>query len=419
MFKKIISNLSFSPALVGQLGFYAKRLRKEEVTRKLGLIFTVLALLVQSLVVFQPPESANAASNNDFVRGGLNGSLSNFIGPYDNNTNNLKDILTNFGITREELVSAKYTYWTAQEKLSWGFEPSFSYAQGERKVNITNQDNQTVTSVYGRPVKLWGWGTNKIWGWQGYSAKLGGWFGIMNVCGNLTTEKLPPPPPPAKCQYSPGILASDSDCKPCPGKDTLWIKDDTCVANVIQSKSALNLSQSSVDATTVAAKANDVIKYTLTVKNTGLAPSTLTIKENLKDVSEYANITDNGGGIFDTTTKILTWPTIVLGPGEKQTRVFAVTVLSQIPATSSGQSNPTSFDCRMTNVFGNQVDVSISCPGEKIVEKVAEQLPKTGPTENMIFAGIVLAVVTYFYARTRQLKTEVRLVRRNLNTGTI
>jgi len=40
MFRKIVSNLPFSPALVGQLGFYAKRLRKEETTRRLGLILS-------------------------------------------------------------------------------------------------------------------------------------------------------------------------------------------------------------------------------------------------------------------------------------------------------------------------------------------------------------------------------------------
>ena len=54
MFRKIVSNLPFSPALVGQLGFYAKRLKKEETTRRLGLIFIALALVVQSLAVFQP-----------------------------------------------------------------------------------------------------------------------------------------------------------------------------------------------------------------------------------------------------------------------------------------------------------------------------------------------------------------------------
>lgn len=55
MFRKIVSQLSFSPALVGQLSFYAKRLRKEQATRRLGLVFVAMALVVQSLVVFQAP----------------------------------------------------------------------------------------------------------------------------------------------------------------------------------------------------------------------------------------------------------------------------------------------------------------------------------------------------------------------------
>jgi LPXTG-motif cell wall-anchored protein len=73
----------------------------------------------------------------------------------------------------------------------------------------------------------------------------------------------------------------------------------------------------------------------------------------------------------------------------------------------------------MMNTFGNNVTVSVDCPVQKqIVETVTDQLPHTGPTENMIVAGIALAVVAFFYARARQLKTEVRLIRRDFNTGT-
>ncbi len=61
MFRKLVSNLAFSPALVGQLGFYAKRLRKEEATRRAGLVFVALALVVQSFSVFSPPESATVS----------------------------------------------------------------------------------------------------------------------------------------------------------------------------------------------------------------------------------------------------------------------------------------------------------------------------------------------------------------------
>jgi len=81
MFKKIVSNLSFSPALIGQLSFYAKRLKNEEVTRRTAVVFMILAIIVQSMAVFQPPESANASSANDLITGGLHGSLNNFIVP--------------------------------------------------------------------------------------------------------------------------------------------------------------------------------------------------------------------------------------------------------------------------------------------------------------------------------------------------
>ena len=133
MFRKIVSQLSFSPALVGQLGFYARRLRKEEATRRLGLIFVALALVVQSLVVFQGPESANASNANDFVPGGLglgaNRSLDNFLRPYDANTNHLQDIMTSAGVTRAEIASAQFGSFIAGEKYSWGRETRPGYAR--------------------------------------------------------------------------------------------------------------------------------------------------------------------------------------------------------------------------------------------------------------------------------------------------
>jgi hypothetical protein len=95
-------------------------------------------------------------------------------------------------------------------------------------------------------------------------------------------------------------------------------------------------------------------------------------------------------------------------------------MMSDIPSTNTGTGIPTSYDCKMANTFGNTITVGVDCPPQKVVvEQVTGELPHTGPTENMIFAGALLAVVVYFYARSRQLGTEVRLIRRNLNTGTI
>ena len=154
MFKKIVSQLSFSPALVGQLGFYAKRLRKEQTTRRIGLIFVALALVVQSLVVFQAPEPANAANPGDMIPGGLglgaNRSFNNFLGPYDRNERNLKDIYNYFGITREEITATKFTTFRVGDKIGWGFENR----AGATAVGITNGSGAQVTTLYGRPLNI-------------------------------------------------------------------------------------------------------------------------------------------------------------------------------------------------------------------------------------------------------------------------
>lgn len=395
MFRKIVSNLSFSPAIVGQLGFYAKRLRKEETTRRLGLIFVVFALVVQGIAVFQPPESANASNTNDFVPGGLglgaNRSLNNFLGPYDSNSNNIKDVMDYVGITRAEIAAAEFSSWMTPGTLSWGFQPRFSAAQGEQTVNVTSAAGKPIVTVYARPMTLLN-GNDRIYGWVGHSAKMG-WFAIMQACGNLVTTTVPPPrvtPPPVVEK----------------------IKIDL-------SKTAMNMSQGSVDATKVAAKESDQIKYTVTTKNSGNTTQTVKLSDNLADVLEYSTLIDAGGGTLNTTTKVLTWPDVKLAAGASAIRSFAVHVLDTIPATAQGASDPTSFNCNMTNVFGNAISINVTCPTPKVIEKVVTELPHTGPTENLIFGGVVLAVVTYFYARSRQIGKEVKLIRRHVNVGTI
>lgn len=389
MFRKIVSNLSFSPALIGQLGFYAKRLRKEETTRRLGLIFVALALVVQVLAVFQPPESANASNPADFVPGGLglgaNRSLNNFLRPYDANTYNLRDVMNYTGITREEIASAQFgSFITGTTKHSWGFKPR----PGATAVPVNDAAGNPVTTAYARPIHIANGTNTRIYGWIGHSAAVG-WFAIMQACGNLVTEYIPPPPTP-----------------PAP-------------ANIVQSKSAINVSQGNINATTVAAKQNDRVNYTLTVENTGGTAKQVELVDHLDDILEYSTLVDKGGGTFNETEQTLSWPSINLGPNEKQSRVFGVRLLSTIPPTPQGQSDASSHNCLMENVFGNDVVVPVVCAPPKVIEEVVKELPHTGPAENMIFAGVILAIVTYFFLRSRQLGAEVRLIRRDLNSGTI
>ena len=397
MFRKIVSNLSFSPALVGQLGFYAKRLKKEETTRRLGLVFVALALVVQCLTVFQPPESANASSSSDFVAGGLglgaNKSLNNFLAPYDSNATNLKDIMNSVGITREEIAAAQFGSWMTPGKISWGREP-ISYAKGS--VEVKNSAGTTVGAIYGRDMTVLN-GNTDIYGWIGHSSKVG-WFAIMQACGNLVTTIIPPPPPPPPAP------------KP---------------AKIVVSKTAINVTQGKVSANTIAARENDKITFTLNLENKGGTAKVTKIEDNLTDILEYSTLIDKGGGTFKDSTKVLSWPDVNLKPGEKQSRTFAVQLLATIPATPTGISSPESYNCIMDNAFvagGSNnagIKIPVVCAPPKVIEQVVTELPKTGPTENMIFAGVVLAVVTYFFLRSKQLGKEVRLIRRDLNAGTI
>ncbi len=188
--------------------------------------------------------------------------------------------------------------------------------------------------------------------------------------------------------------------------------------HVTEAKSGKNLTQG-VDATTIKAQTSDRIEYTVYIENIGQTTVSRTISEELSDVMEYASLTQSGGGTYDEKTKVLSWGDIKLNPGEKTSRSFVVQVLASIPTTARGASEPSSYDCIMTNAFGNTVTVPVACEAPKIIEGTVAELPKTGPGENMLFAGFVGTMVTFFWARSRQLAHEVRLVRKDFNMGTI
>jgi uncharacterized repeat protein (TIGR01451 family) len=520
MFKKIVSQLSFSPALVGQLGFYAKRLRKEQVTRRLGVVFVALALVVQSLVVFQAPEPANASNNNDFIIGGLGtGSqrdFNRFLGPYDRNERNLKDIFNYFGISREEITSTSFQQFRVGNKKSYGYEDR----AGSTRINITDSGFNTVNTIYGRPLTVWGNSPNDyMWAYVGHSTKIG-WFAILQVCGNLVTDVYPeapvPPPAPAniiasktavntsqgnidatktsakandRITYSINVRNTGGTAKAVELKDNLsevlkyaalanngggtfnaqaktlsWpsvtlgpgqsvtknytiqtnrslistdencrmrnnFMDQTVVvpvacttppAKMTFTKTALNTTQGNIDATKTTAKEKDRITFTLTAKNTGGTAKDVTFEDSVGDTLEYAKIVANGGSTYNESTRKLTWPTVSVKPGETQIRTFTVQILDTIPATPQGVSDPSSYDCRIENVFySSAVIIPVNCTTPpKIVENVVNELPQTGPRENILFAGIVLAIALFFYYRSKQLNTEVRLIRRDINGGT-
>jgi len=533
MFRKIVSNLAFSPALVGQLGFYAKRLRKEEATRRIGLIFTVLALIIQSFAVFTPPESANAANGNNIIYGGFK-DKNELLSLYDRNKDSaghtdLQAIYSNFGITRQDIANASWTTFNSRDynntiqsvgrsTYSWQRDP-YKIAGTSTTVygsNLSSFDSTSWTTVHG----------SMYYGVVGKRAVDGQWFAIMSACGNPAFIKLPPPPPqPAatcsaltitpinrtrfnfaasattsngatisgytyvvkddkgavvttktqassaksntlaydfakdgkytvtvtvatsvgakttptcqkpltvspepRCPLNPDLVQTNPDCKPCEDDAKIWYKDKDCHSDFQLTKKVKNVSQVLFDANNTTVKNGDRLEYRLSVKNVGKTTGTYTIKDNLSDVLEYADLIDAGGGTLTQKTpttpvedvNTITWPSVEIKPGATIEKIVSVQVKSVIPSTPQGLSNHESYNCRMVNDFaGNSTTVMVECPAPKVVEQVVTELPHTGATENILFGGGVLAVVVYFYARARQVKKEVRLIRRDLNSGTI
>lgn len=392
MFRKLVANLSFSPALIHEVGFYARRLRKEEATRRLTILFVVLALVVQSLAIFSPPESANASSEQDLIRGGVAG-MADFLARYDDNEASIKDIFSAAGITRSEIERAEEGSVSSKDDLLvMGRFAQFGSTQGEVPFSYTKSDNGEASTTYMAPLRLWDtneaarYNGTSYQAWIGQSSKLG-WFAILKNCGNLATKVLPD----ATKKASPQM------------KETI---------------TAVNLTQNA-PAETVTAQAGDRISYTIKSENTTSSALLATLAIPLTDVLEYSRLIDNGGGLIDDQSKTLSWPSVKLAPGLSQQRTYVVQVLDPIPATPTGKSNSTSYDCAMNSSFGTASSIRVNCPPAKNIETVVGIFPVVGIFGNLIFAGVIAVFSIYFYLRTRQLKSEIRLIRHNLNAGTL
>ncbi len=184
---------------------------------------------------------------------------------------------------------------------------------------------------------------------------------------------------------------------------------DVCV---ILSKAAKNDSQNGEDANGATVQPGQLITYTLTVRNISKnkVVKKYVVEDNLGDTLEYADVVNlHGGEISDTN--IVRWPAIDIKAGEAIEKQITVRVKDPIPNTPASSSDPSSFDCVMTNVFGDITHVNLPCAPEKEIEQVTTSLPNTGPGETIAAAFVVTTVAGYFFARSRLMAKELDIVR--------
>jgi uncharacterized repeat protein (TIGR01451 family) len=198
MFRKLVSNLPFSPSLINQLGFYSKRLKKEQFTRKIGLIVTVLAIVVQTMTLLAPAEATLASSPNDIINGGGDLSAMQAIINSQKGCDKLgrcdvKQIFAAYGITSANLKTAKY------EKIHSTVANNYwSIGRAQRSyggVNVSKQIPGTNTTVYARTLHGWNGGLNKWWNAVRVETAQGTRW-ILTECGNIVTKESQPTQPP-------------------------------------------------------------------------------------------------------------------------------------------------------------------------------------------------------------------------------
>lgn len=249
MFKKLLSNLPFSPSIITEVAFYAKRLRKESSLRKIGFVFVALTLVVQIFAVISPAEASNQCSSNDVIRCGFK-SKEEAVQKCNANTQGLRSIVNNYGINCDTIARSNVvtlnSYAFNNKLYSMGRNPYNK--PGEYPINLTG-----AGKFYFRPLSSWG---NVNYKMLDMKTSDGAPFRIMFSCGNIVIEqgyKPPAPPePPAKLQ----------------------------IAKVNEPKEAV--------------KPGDTIKYTIAFTNTGGTAIIFTVNDTLDDNLEFVSADSNG-----------------------------------------------------------------------------------------------------------------------------
>jgi uncharacterized repeat protein (TIGR01451 family) len=216
------------------------------------------------------------------------------------------------------------------------------------------------------------------------------------------------------CLNVPGVQQTNDQCKPCDKS-----KDDSdTTACLTLAKSATNNTQNINDANGTTAKGGDVITYTLSTTNNSKSTvlKNYVVAENITDVLEYADVTDYMSSKLAPNHTLL-WPATDIKPGETIKKQFVIKIKNPIPSTPASASDPSSFDMKLTNIYGDNVTIKLPPSVVKTTEQVTTALPNTGPGTNLMIGAIVLSAAGYFFARSRLLAKELDLVKTEYVAG--
>lgn len=191
MFKKIVSNLPFHPTLLGNLGYYLRRVKQEESVRRLGLVFVILALAVQLFAFLSPVKSSLAYSTGDIIYGAT--SRDDVMKSYKKNRDpqgrtDVRAIFDYYGIGQSQIENAKKTVIKDSDNEKYLNTSRTPVATGSAFTRIPGAIDG---GIYEFPLKYW----NKAEFPNGYPALTGvssygfRFWVLLKGCGNVVIEK--------------------------------------------------------------------------------------------------------------------------------------------------------------------------------------------------------------------------------------
>jgi uncharacterized repeat protein (TIGR01451 family) len=182
---------------------------------------------------------------------------------------------------------------------------------------------------------------------------------------------------------------------------------------VVQSKS-VSLNGQDVNGKKV--KSGDILVFKMTSTNiTNSAYASYIGQDYFGDVLNYADIVDQNEltkqGITLDTKNNLNWVSDVISPNSQSVKTVTVRVKDSIPTTNKPNNMSNDYDCTITNVYGNQVSMTVSCPVVKSISTAAGTLPNTGPGTSVMIGGTIAVIGGYLLARSRLMAKELEVVR--------
>jgi hypothetical protein len=170
------------------------------------------------------------------------------------------------------------------------------------------------------------------------------------------------------------------------------------------------------DANGTSVQNGDILEFKMVTTNvTGSDYKNYTGQDYFGSVLQYADIVDPAQltqqGITLDSQNYIHWSIADLPGNQSDTKLIRVKVKDIIPSTNSPSTVSPDYNCKISNDYGNEVTMSVSCPPVKAVAQAASSLPNTGPGTSIAIGAVVATVAGYLFSRARIMGRELEVIR--------